>query len=166
MENNDSQLIYEQYRTITEQVKRSALDQPHYRPLSKLPTVKLWLNSHKVIAEVARTPAEHQVGMMGRTKIAEMEGMIFVFNEPDRRAFWMRNTHIPLDIAYLAPDGTLLEVHAGHPHNEVQLSSKSDNVQFVLEMLQGWFGRNNFKPGMIVRTENGSLMETIFPVQF
>ncbi|MBM3869343.1 MAG: DUF192 domain-containing protein [Verrucomicrobia bacterium] len=130
------------------------------RPQPKLPTVKLWLGAHEVVAEVARTPVEHQVGMMWRTNMAELEGMIFIFDEPDRRAFWMRNTLVPLDIAYLASDGTLLEVHAGQPRNEAQLPSESDRVQFVLEMRQGWFQRNNVKPGMAVRTEKGTLPET------
>ena len=129
-------------------------------PQPKLPTVKLWLGAHEVVAEVARTPMEHQVGMMWRTNMAEMEGMIFIFDEPDRRSFWMRNTLVPLDIAYLASDGALLEVHAGQPRNEAPLPSESDRVQFVLEMRQGWFLQHNVKPGMVIRTEKGSLGET------
>lgn len=132
------------------------------QPQPKLPTLKLWLGAHEVVAEIARTPLEHQVGMMWRTNMAEMEGMIFIFEEPGRRAFWMRNTLVPLDIAYLAPDGTLLEVHAAQPRNETALPSESDRVQFVLEMRQGWFQRNNVKPGMLIRTEKGSLAETFF----
>lgn len=130
------------------------------RPQPKLPTIKLWLGAHEVVAEIARTPLEHQVGMMWRTNMAEMEGMIFIFDEPGRRAFWMRNTLVPLDIAYLAPDGALLEVHAAQPRNETALPSDSDRVQFVLELRQGWFQRNNVKPGMVVRTEKGTLIET------
>ena len=132
------------------------------QPQPKLPTLKLWLGAHEVVAEIARTPVEHQVGMMWRTNMAELEGMIFIFDEPGRRAFWMRNTLVPLDIAYLAPDGTLLEVHAAQPRNETPLPSDSDRVQFVLETRQGWFQRNNVKPGMQIRTEKGSLQETFF----
>jgi uncharacterized protein len=130
------------------------------RPQPRLPTIKLWLGAHEVVAEVARTPLEHQIGMMWRTNLAEMEGMIFIFDEPDRRSFWMRNTLVPLDIAYLAPDGALLEVRAGQPRNETPLPSETDRVQFVLEMRQGWFQRNQVKPGMAVRTEKGTLPET------
>ena len=132
------------------------------QPQPKLPTLKLWLGAHEVVAEIARTPLEHQVGMMWRTNMAELEGMIFIFDEAGRRSFWMRNTLVPLDIAYLATDGTLLEVHAAQPRNETPLPSDSDRVQFVLEMPQGWFQRNNVKPGMVVRTEKGSLSETFF----
>ncbi|MEN9572471.1 MAG: hypothetical protein RL514_326 [Verrucomicrobiota bacterium] len=132
------------------------------RPQPKLPTLKLWLGAHEVVAEIARTPVEHQVGMMWRTNMAELEGMVFIFDEPGRRAFWMRNTLVPLDIAYLATDGTLLEVHAAQPRNETPLPSNSDRVQFVLEMRQGWFQRNNVQPGMLIRTEKGSLMDTFF----
>ena len=130
------------------------------QPQPKLPTIKLWLGAHEVATEIARTPTEHQVGMMWRTNMAEMEGMIFIFDTPDRRSFWMRNTLVPLDIAYIAPDGTLLEVHAAQPRNETPLPSDSDRVQFVLETRQGWFQRNNVKPGMMIRTEKGSLQET------
>ena len=132
------------------------------RPQPTLPTLKLWLGAHEVVTEIARTPLEHQVGMMWRTNMAEMEGMIFIFDDADRRAFWMRNTIVPLDIAYIAPDGTLLEVHAAQPRNEASIPSDSERVQFVLEMRQGWFQRNNVKPGMLIRTEKGSLQETFF----
>ena len=132
------------------------------QPQPKLPTIKLWLGAHEVVSEIARTPQEHQVGMMWRTNMAEMEGMIFIFDEPGQRAFWMRNTLVPLDIAYIAPDGTLLEVHAAQPRNETSIPSDSDRVQFVLEMRQGWFQRNQVKPGMQIRTEKGSLQETFF----
>ena len=132
------------------------------QPQPKLPTLKLWLGAHEVVAEIARTPIEHQVGMMWRTNMAEMEGMIFIFDAPGSRAFWMRNTLVPLDIAYIAPDGTVLEVHAAQPRNEATIPSTSDRVQFVLETRQGWFQRNNVKPGMLIRTERGSLQETFF----
>lgn len=130
------------------------------QPQPKLPTIKLWLGAHEMVTEIARTPIEHQVGMMWRTNMAEMEGMIFIFDEPGHRAFWMKNTLVPLDIAYIAPDGTLLEVHAAQPRNEASIPSGSDRVQFVLETRQGWFERNNVKPGMMIRTEKGSLQET------
>ena len=130
------------------------------RPQPKLPTIKLWLGAHELATEIARTPTEHQVGMMWRTNMAEMEGMIFIFEEPGRRAFWMRNTLVPLDIAYIAPDGTLLEVHAAQPRDESPIPSDSERVQFVLETRQGWFQRNQVKPGMQIRTEKGSLLET------
>lgn len=130
------------------------------QPQPKLPTIRLWLGAHEMVTEIARTPVEHQVGMMWRTNMAEMEGMIFIFDEPRRQSFWMRNTLVPLDIAYIAADGTLLEVHAAKPKDETPLPSDSDRVQFVLETRQGWFQRNNVKPGMQIRTEKGSLLET------
>lgn len=130
------------------------------QPQPKLPLIKLWLGAHELATEIARTPQEHQVGMMWRTNMAEMEGMIFIFDQPGRRSFWMRNTLVPLDIAYIAADGTLLEVHAAKPRDETPIPSDSERVQFVLETRQGWFQRNNVKPGMQIRTEKGSLQET------
>ena len=129
-------------------------------PQPKLPTIKLWLGAHEIVTEIARTPVEHQVGMMWRTNMAEMEGMIFIFEDVGRRSFWMRNTLVPLDIAYIATDGTLLDVHAVQPRDETPVPSDNDRAQFVLEMRQGWFQRNNVKPGMMIRTEKGSLQET------
>lgn len=132
------------------------------QPQPKLPTIKLWLGAHELVSEIATTPREHELGMMWRTNMAEMEGMIFIFDEPGRRSFWMRNTLVPLDIAYITADGTLLEVHAAQPRNETPLPSESDRIQFVLETRQGWFQRNSVKPGMQIRTERGSLQETFF----
>lgn len=129
-------------------------------PQAKLPTLKLWLGAHEMVTELALTTEQHRMGMMWRTNMGAMEGMIFVFGEPDRRSFWMKNTLVPLDAAYLAADGTILEVHPLHPKNEVAVESESDRVQFVLETPQGWFQRNNVKPGMVVRTEKGTLQET------
>jgi len=127
-----------------------------------LPRVKLWLGAHEVSAEIARSPVEHQVGMMWRTNVAEMEGMIFVFEDTARRSFWMRNTLVPLDIAYLASDGTLLDVHAAQPRDELPVPSDTERVQFVLEMKQGWFQSHNVKPGMQIRSEKGTLQDTFF----
>ncbi len=140
----------------------ASVDPESGQPQPKLPTIKLWLGAHELVTEIASTPIEHQVGMMWRTNMAEMEGMIFIFDEPGRRSFWMRNTLVPLDIAYIADDGTLLEVHAAQPRNEAPLPSESERVQFVLETRQGWFQRNNVKPGMQIRTEKGSLQDTFF----
>jgi hypothetical protein len=128
----------------------------------KLRTVKLWLGAQELIAEVALTGIEQQTGMMFRTNIAENEGMLFVFAQPHRASFWMKNTLIPLSCAYIGSDGAILEIHELKPRDETSVAAASDGVQFVLETKQGWFQRNNVGVGAVVRTESGSLMDTFF----
>lgn len=132
------------------------------RAQPRLPTLKLWLGAQELLAEVARTPAQVQTGMMFRTNIAENEGMLFVFAYPHRASFWMKNVPIPLSCAYIAPGGEILEIHNMHPQRTNEIVAKHDNIQFVLETSRGWFERNKVATGMVVRTEAGSLTETFF----
>jgi uncharacterized membrane protein (UPF0127 family) len=135
---------------------------PKGTPQPKLPTVKLWVGTNQVTAEIASTHQQIQTGMMFRTNIAELEGMLFVFPRPTQVAFYMRNTLIPLSCAYIDPEGTILETFEMQPLNETAIPSKSNQVQFVLEMKQGWFDRHNIRPGMAISTEHGSLRQTFF----
>ena len=128
----------------------------------KLPTVKLWLGPREIEAEIASTTVQIATGMMFRKEMAENEGMLFVFLRPHRTAFYMRNTYVPLSCAYIDPDGAILELHDMKPLDESQILAKTDNIQYVLEMRQGWFARNNISVGTVVRSEVGSLRETFF----
>lgn len=130
------------------------------RAQSKLPTIKLWTGTNEIVAEIARTPTQHQAGMMYRTNMGEMEGMVFIFDYPSQRSFWMKNTTVPLDAAYIDPQGIIQEIHPLHPLNENAVYSKSYDIQFVLEMNQGWFSNHNVKAGMEIRTEKGDFMQT------
>ena len=129
----------------------------HAQP--RLPTLKLWLGNQELTAEVARRNVEIFTGMMFRTNLAETEAMLFVFPGPDRRAFYMRNTQVPLTAAYVAPDGTILELHDLKPFDETPAMSSSANIQFVLEVAQGWFPRHKITTGTVIRTPHGSLAE-------
>ena len=126
----------------------------------KLPTVKLWLGTQEIAAEIALTLRQIETGMMFRTNIADNEGMLFVFTAPHQAAFWMKNVPIPLSCAYLDPEGALLEIRDMHPHDTNPIVARSDRVQFVLETARGWFERHQVSPGALVRTEMGSLRET------
>jgi uncharacterized membrane protein (UPF0127 family) len=134
----------------------------HAQP--KLPTMKLWLGSQEVVAELAVTPTQVATGMMFRKEIAESEGMLFIFGLPDHRSFYMKNVPIPLTCAYIGSDGTILEIHDMKAHDESPIHSASDKVQYVLEMKQGWFERNKIATGTLVRTERGSFEETFHGV--
>jgi uncharacterized protein len=132
----------------------------HAQP--KLPTIKLWLGSQEIVAEVARTPAQLQTGMMFRESLGEEEGMLFVFSRAYQASFYMRNTILPLSCAYLDDEGVILEINSLVPREERPVVAKSDRVRFVLETRQGWFERHQIGPGVVVRTERGSLLQTFF----
>jgi uncharacterized membrane protein (UPF0127 family) len=132
----------------------------HAQP--KLPTVKVWLGSEELVAEIARSPVQIATGMMFRTNMAENEAMIFVFTTAEPRNFYMRNCTVPLSAAYITPDGTIAEIVDLQPGDERGVPSRTGNLQFVLEVPQGWFARHNVSTGAVVRTEHGSLLNTFF----
>ena len=132
----------------------------HAQP--KLPTFKLWLGDQELVTEIAREPVQINTGMMFRTNMAENEAMLFVFPGPAPKNFYMRNCVVPLSAAYIMPDGTVAEIVDLQPGDEQGVQSKSDNIQFVLEVRQGWFNRHNVGTGSVVRTEKGSLTDTFF----
>jgi uncharacterized membrane protein (UPF0127 family) len=130
----------------------------HAQP--KLPTIKVWLGSEELTAEMALRPLQIATGMMFRTNMLEHEAMIFVFGDPAPRSFYMRNCTVPLSAAYINPEGVIEEIAKLEPGNEVGVLSKSQNIQFVLEVPQGWFDRHNVRTGAMVRTPTGSLRDT------
>ena len=127
-----------------------------------LPTTTLFVGTNEITAEIAGTRRQIETGMMWRTNMAEMEGMLFVFGAPTRVSFYMRNTLLPLSCAYIDPDGVILELHDMKPLDETSIPSATSQVQYVLEMNQGWFERHGVKPGMAVATPHGSFRETFF----
>jgi hypothetical protein len=92
-------------------------------------------------------PLEMQHGLMGRRDLGPDQGMIFIYQKPERMNFYMRNTPTPLDIGYFTADGRLREVYPMYPFDERTVSSRSESIQFSLEMNQGWFQANAVKPG-------------------
>lgn len=97
--------------------------------------------------QIAAMLPEVQKGLMFRKTMGEDEGMLFVFTAPQQQGFWMRNTTLPLDIGFFDPAGELKEIYPMHPLDERRVTSRSRNIQFCLEMNQGWFKRNDVKPG-------------------
>ncbi|MGE9295506.1 MAG: DUF192 domain-containing protein [Puniceicoccales bacterium] len=89
--------------------------------------------------QLAITDTEMATGLMHRQNMPEHDGMIFVFAQPRPQRFWMRNTYIPLDIAYITPDGVIQEIHQMEPLDESGAPSSRADIQFALEMNQGWF---------------------------
>jgi hypothetical protein len=124
---------------------------------ARLPTVKLWLGSQELVAKIARAPQELATGMMFRTNMAPNEAMLFLLPVPGQASFYMKNTVIPLSCAYINGEGIILEVHDMKPKDERPILSATSNIQFVLEVNQGWFEKNHIGPATLVRTEKGAL---------
>ena len=105
--------------------------------------------SAKVTVEIAATDAPRRQGLMLRQTMDEDAGMLFLFPADSTTGFWMRNTYLPLDIAYIDAAGTVLEVRQGTPLDETSLTPKGP-YRYTLEVNQGWFARHGFGPGATV----------------
>ena len=115
-------------------------------PQMNLPRVALSAGMYQIDAQVAQTSAEHQTGLMYRTEMPQHEGMLFVFPQPRQQCFWMKNTLLPLTAAFVADDGTIVNLADMKPQTtDSHCSTKP--VRYVLEMNQGWFARKNIKAG-------------------
>lgn len=111
-----------------------------------LPTVTLHAGMHNIVAQVAKTADQRQIGLMFRKEMAGHEGMIFVFEDPATQCFWMRNTLIPLSAAFVADDGSIVNIEDMKPlSDESHCSTKP--VRYVLEMNVGWFAKRGLKAG-------------------
>ncbi|MDA8521125.1 DUF192 domain-containing protein [Acidovorax sp. NCPPB 4044] len=115
-------------------------------PQLDLQRVELTAGMHRIDAQVALTPQERQIGLMNRKDMPPQEGMLFVFSEPAVQCFWMKNTLLPLTAAFVADDGTIVNLADMKPQTlDSHCSDKP--VRFVLEMNQGWFSKRSIKPG-------------------
>jgi hypothetical protein len=111
-----------------------------------LPTVTLHAGMHNIRAQVATTPDQHQIGLMYRKEMASHEGMLFIFDHATPQCFWMRNTLLPLTIAFVRDDGVITNLDDMKPMTEDSHCS-SEPVRYVLEMNVGWFAKRGFKAG-------------------
>jgi len=119
-------------------------------PQPKLPTVQLTAGMHLIHAEVAQTPAQQATGMMFRTSMGANEGMLFVNDKAGVRCFWMRNTLIPLAIAFIADDGRIVNIAEMQPQSDDSHCS-AEPVRFALEMPKGWFAKRGIQAGAKLR---------------
>jgi uncharacterized protein len=111
-----------------------------------LAATTLTVGMHNIRAQLAITPLQRQIGLMHRREMPTHEGMLFVFDEASQQCFWMRNTLIPLSIAFLAEDGTVVNMADMKPQSDDSHCSARP-VRYVLEMNQGWFAKRGVKPG-------------------
>ncbi|MFN9475455.1 DUF192 domain-containing protein [Acidovorax sp.] len=115
-------------------------------PQLNLQRVELSAGMHRIDAQVAVAPLERQIGLMNRPEMPQHEGMLFVFEQPSQQCFWMKNTLLPLTAAFVADDGTIVNLEDMKPQTLDSHCSKKP-VRFVLEMNQGWFAKKGIKAG-------------------
>ena len=116
---------------------------------SGLPTIELRINKEVVRAEVANTPDSQQLGLMYRKELADSSGMLFIFNQKAGHCFWMKNTNLPLSIAFIEDDGRIINIEEMQPQSEDNHCPKK-STRFALEMNQAWFSKRKLGPGTII----------------
>ncbi|MFW5715247.1 MAG: DUF192 domain-containing protein [bacterium] len=111
-----------------------------------LPTAEIEVGQDTYTVEIARSEEEHQQGLMHRDSLGDYAGMLFVFERDRHLSFWMKNTYIPLSIAYISKAGVIKSIHDMQPESLRPVKSEVA-VRFALELPQGAFARSGVQPG-------------------
>ena len=119
-------------------------------PQEQLPHASLTLGTHHLDVQLALDNASREEGLMKQTHLEGDKGMLFVFPHAQRVAFWMKNTSIPLSIAYISSNGRIVEIHDMTPFSETSLLSSSGNIVYALEVPRDWFSKNGVLAGDLV----------------
>ncbi len=120
------------------------------RPLNQKCIISIASDTGKQVAlnaEIAITDEEKQKGLMFRKTLKDSEGMLFVFDKEQRLNFWMKNTYLPLDIAYIDKNGIINEIYQMKPLDVSVTYPSNKSAKYALEVNLGWFTRNRIKPG-------------------
>ncbi|WP_291214077.1 DUF192 domain-containing protein [Hydrogenophaga sp.] len=115
-------------------------------PQLQLPRVTLSAGMHLINAQVASTPQERAIGLMFRKEMPVNEGMLFAFEQASEQCFWMKNTLLPLTAAFVADDGSIVNLADMQPQS-LESHCSTRPVRFVLEMNKGWFDKRGLKAG-------------------
>jgi uncharacterized protein len=115
-----------------------------------LPLVELGAGMYRIEAELAATPNARQTGLMNRNAMAPQHGMVFAFTEDARHCMWMKNTLIPLSVAFLDREGRVLNIEDMQPRSESNHCAAGP-ARYALEMNLGWFAGKGIKPGDTLR---------------
>jgi uncharacterized membrane protein (UPF0127 family) len=113
---------------------------------AQMPRIELNAGIHRIDAEVAADQADRMQGLMNRRNMATNQGMLFVFTRTDRHCMWMRNTFLPLSVAFLDEQGQILNIEDMKPQTETSHCAAGP-ARFALEMNQGWFAAKGLKAG-------------------
>ncbi|QDF99655.1 hypothetical protein CJ010_06645 [Azoarcus sp. DD4] len=117
---------------------------------TEMPRSELSAGMYRIEVEVAATPQNRQLGLMNRREMAAQHGMVFVFTEDARHCMWMKNTLLPLSVAFLDARGRILNIEDMKPQTE-DSHCASGAARFALEMNQGWFRERGLKAGDSIR---------------
>ncbi len=110
------------------------------------PVTSLTIGVHLIRAEIATTDEERARGLMFRQQLGSNEGMVFRFTEARQVCMWMKNTPLPLSVAFIGDDGKIINIEDMQPQTEAAHCSRKP-ARYALEMMQGWFRQRNIKPG-------------------
>jgi uncharacterized membrane protein (UPF0127 family) len=115
----------------------------------QLPSVELFAGMHRIEAEVASSPESRQIGLMHRSFMAPQRGMLFVFPDVAKHCMWMRNTLLPLSVAFLDEKGAIINIEDMQPRTEDNHCSAKP-ARFALEMNLGWFRSRGIAAGLAI----------------
>ncbi|HEY6862843.1 MAG TPA: DUF192 domain-containing protein [Burkholderiales bacterium] len=118
--------------------------------LAQMPVVQLVAGMYVIRAEVANTFDARATGLMFRKSLAANEGMLFVFPEAERECMWMKNTLIPLSVAFMDASGTIVSISEMQPQTETTHCAARP-AKYALEMNRGWFASKGLKAGTVIR---------------
>lgn len=130
------------------------LTMPRVAVSADLPTRTLRIHGQALTVEVASTPQTRETGLMNRFSLQQDHGMLFIFEAPQPLAFWMKDTYVPLSIAFVDANGRILNVEDMRPKDESTHWSKAPAL-FAIEMRQGWFASKGIGAGDVVEGLQG-----------
>lgn len=116
------------------------------QPQTQLPRATLSAGMHLIQVQLATTQDQRATGLMFRREMPTNEGMLFVFEQPAGQCFWMKNTLLPLTAAFVADDGTIVNLADMQPQT-TDAHCSAQPVRYVLEMHQGWFAKRGIQAG-------------------
>jgi hypothetical protein len=128
-------------------------------PLTRITFVNKDGSEVDFLVETADSPEERSRGLMSRESLPENQGMLFVFEQDGQHAFWMKDTLIPLSIAFIEGEGEIVDIQDMEPQSET-LHSADEPYLYTVEANQGWFARNGIAPGSQVRIARTAPTET------
>ena len=115
-----------------------------------LPVIELAAGFHRIEAEVAATDRHRQTGLMNREAMPQQRGMLFVFTQENTHCMWMRNTLLPLSVAFIDSDGKIINIEDMQPHSEDNHCARRP-ARYALEMNRGWFAQRGIAAGSKLR---------------
>jgi uncharacterized membrane protein (UPF0127 family) len=149
---------------------RAQTAEPNGGVAQSLPKVALHIGHATLNTQVAATPSEQETGLMYVTHLPDNDGMIFLLPRVSIQTFWMKNTLIPLSVAYIDKTGVILEIHDMQPGDPTvpdselpRTQSESDQVAYALETNLHWFALNGIKPGDKIEPAPAMLAKTTAP---